>query len=503
MNSLADLIEQHAQRTPQQIAVRCVSARDGQAAAVFDYATLWRRIERISGHLCETWRIAPGDRVACLGFNHELQISLLFACMRVGAMLAPLNIRLALPELAAIVQQAGVRVLWFDEAHRTQAEALQERLAGQHALEIGSIRDLVTHPSPKGLTYVPADPHTPALLAYTSGTTGEPKGAMHTQAALLANAQASWWAHDMTAADHVLSVLPLFHVGGLCIQTLPALLCGASVTLHARFDAAGWLDAVRTDRPTLSLMVPATLRAVLGHAGWADADLSSLRGVMAGSSVVPRAYIDAFHERGVPLGQVYGATETGPVSIVLKIARAMRKPGSTGVPCPGVEIRLVRHGKDVAPGEVGEIWVRGANLMQGYWGASDHPAFVDGWFHSGDLARCDAEGDYEVVGRSKEMIISGGENIYPAEIENWLVGLPGVAECAVIGVPDERSGEVPVAVLSLHQAGSLDADAVLAFLGERIARYKLPRRIVFLPTLPKSALGKVQKAALRDELARH
>ncbi|SCB09365.1 class I adenylate-forming enzyme family protein [Cupriavidus alkaliphilus] len=460
----------------------------------FTYGKLWRRVERASAHLAATWGICAGDRVGTLCLNHELQLVLLFACARVGAMFAPLNYRLAPAELRAIAAHAQLAVLFHDAAH----EALAREAGGDSRLV--PIDRLVDHPAPSGVTHAAVPDHAPLLLAYTSGTTGKPKGAVHTQAGLLANARASWWAHGMSADDHVLSVLPLFHVGGLCIQTLPALLAGARVTLHDRFAPQAWLEAVAAARPSLSLMVPATLRAVLEHPGWPDADLAALRGVMAGSSTIPRSYIDAFHARGVPLGQVYGATETGPVSVVLKLEQAMARPGYAGWPQPEAEVRLAgTDGAEVAPGAVGELWVRGANVMVGYWNQPDS-GLPGGWFRSGDLAHRDAEGCIEVVGRSKDMIISGGENIYPAEIENVLVGLPGVQECAVVGVADARWGEVPVAVIVPAPGaprGPLAAGPLRELLAARIARFKLPREVVLMEDLPRSALGKVLKPQLR------
>ncbi|NSX06485.1 class I adenylate-forming enzyme family protein [Cupriavidus gilardii] len=490
------------------------------------YAKLWSRIERVAAHLLADWGIARGDRVATLCLNHDLQLALLFACARLGAIFVPLNYRLAVPELAAITGHAGVRAIFHDDAHAEAAAAVaragEGAAAGEVASEVaGAVREegrrgavrhahidrLIDRPAPPEPTESPIGPmpdDTPLLLVYTSGTTGQPKGALHTQAALLANARASWWAHEMRDTDHVLSTLPMFHVGGLCIQTVPALLLGAQVTLHERFTPDGWLDALAQARPTLSLMVPATLRAVLEHPGWNDADLSVLRGVMAGSSTIPRAYIDAFHARGVPLGQVYGATETGPVSIVLRLHEAMARPGYAGWPQPEAQVRLLgRNGEEVAEGEVGEICIRASNLMQGYWHEPAHPGFVDGWFRSGDLAHRDADGCIEVVGRSKDMIISGGENIYPAEIENALVALPGVAECAVVGLADPRWGEVPVAVI-VPAAGAdraaLATESLREALSARIARFKLPREVVLLDALPKSALGKVLKPQLRATL---
>ncbi len=345
------------------------------------------------------------------------------------------------------------------------------------------------------------DDDAPVLLAYTSGTTGQPKGALHTQCGLLWNCINATHAQDLGCTDHVLTVLPLFHVGGLCIQTLPALHAGACVTLHSRFQAGAWLADVARRRPSLSLMVPAALRAVLDHPDFEATDLSSLKLLVAGSSVVPVALIAAFHARGVPVGQVYGATETGPVSIYLRRAQALRYPGCAGGAGLHVEVRLVdSQGREVEAGTVGEIWIRAPNLMRNYWNDPANPAFRDGWFHSGDLARVDENGLYWVVGRSKDMIISGGENIYPAEIENLLAGSPEIAEAVVVGQGDATWGEVAVAVVVRRPDSTLDEAGVMRLLDGRIARYKLPRRVLFRDDLPRTALGKVQKAELRDWL---
>jgi fatty-acyl-CoA synthase len=464
----------------------------------YDFAKFWRRVARVTAHLQSNWGVQPGDRVAWLGFNHELQLVTLVACARLGAVFLPLNFRLAVPELQQVIQDAQPRLLVHDSHHAGTALALQaEGLKHTH-------HDTLIHSAaPRGLPLPDVHSDMPLLLVYTSGTTGVPKGAVHTQAALLANARASAWAHDFVEGDKVLSTLPMFHVGGLCIQTLPALLAGVQVVLHPRFDPNAWLHEMTTSRPSLSLLVPATMRALFEHPRWAGTSLACLRGIMTGSSTVPVAYLETLHERGVPVGQVYGTTETGPVSIVLRLPEAMARVGASGWPHPQAQVKLIDgQGKEVGPGETGEVCIRAANLMQGYWRSDGelNAGLQDGWFHSGDLGQRAEDGCITIVGRSKDMIISGGENIYPAEIENQLVTLPGVAESAVIGMADARWGEVPVAVLvrSPDATGqALSVEAVLAHLQSRIARFKLPRRVVFMGTLPKSALGKVQKPVLQ------
>jgi len=244
--------------------------------------------------------------------------------------------------------------------------------------------------------------------------------------------------------------------------------------------------------------VPATIKAILEHPDWPGADLSSLRAVFTGSSVIPDALFPPFHARGVPLAQVYGATETGPVSICLRAADALRKSGSAGTVAIHCDVRLMGgDGAEVGRGQVGEIWVRAPSLMLGYWKDPHHPAFEQGWFRSGDLARQDEEGFYWVVGRSQDMIVSGGENIYPAEIENVLAQCADIVEAAVIGMPDPQWGQVPVAAVVKRSGSTLDEAAVLRLFEGRLGRFKQPRRVVFPARLPKTALGKVQTAALR------
>ncbi len=484
--NLSHVIERLAAHPPRHGALHF----DGQDIS---YPQLWRATGQASGALLDAG-IRQGDRVAWLGFNDPAMLALLFACARIGAILLPLNYRLALAEQAAILAHAGACLIVVDEAHGAAAASL----ANAGGLRQMAAQALGGSTVDAGAGALMGDLDSPVLLVYTSGTTGRPKGALHRQAALLANSEISRDAHGMTVDDHVLSALPMFHVGGLCILTLPALFAGACVTLHRRFDAGAWLLDVALRRPSLSLMVPATLRAVLQHAQFGATDLSSLRLLMTGSAIVPFSMIEAFHARGVPVGQVYGATETGPVSIFLRRQDAMRRPGSAGKAGATVQVRLVDgQGRDVATGEVGEILICAPNLMAGYWNDPDNPSFQDGWFHSGDLARLDGDGFYWIVGRSSDRIISGGENIYPAEIENILAGSADIVEAAVVGQGDARWGEVAIAIVVKRPGSRLDQAAVLRLFEGKLARYKVPRRVLFRDSLPKTALGKVQKAELR------
>jgi fatty-acyl-CoA synthase len=343
-----------------------------------------------------------------------------------------------------------------------------------------------------------------ALIVYTSGTTGKPKGAVLTQAGLIWNAYNAIAAHDMGQEDHALNALPMFHVGGLNIQGLPVLVAGARVTLHRRFDPAHWLADVAARRPTLSVLVPAMMAAIIARPEWPRTDLGSLRMIHAGSMIVPDSLIQAFHARGVPVGQIYGSTETAPFATVLLKEDARAKVGSAGKPAMHCEVRLVadpERTSDAAEG-VGEVWVRGPNVMRGYWNAPEatRAALVDGWYRTGDLGRRDADGFYWIVGRSKDVIISGGENIYPAELENVLADCPAIAEAAVVGIADAKWGETACACIVRAPGTGLDEAGVLALFKDRLARYKHPHRVLFMDALPKTAMGKVQKFELRKRV---
>lgn len=460
--SIARILERWARTAPGKTALRCEGTN-------LSYAQLWDAVEAATRAL----PVHKGDRVAYLGYNDPAQLVLLFALARLGAILVPLNWRLTLAEHREIVADCSPSLVVCGPEF--------EQHAGQLGVPLGRLDAPQAPQQPLG-----GAEEDDVLIVYTSGTTGRPKGAVLTQSALVWNGLNSFYAHDLAEGDHVLTALPMFHVGGLNIQTLPALFAGATVTLQRKFDPGAWLRAVAERRPTLSLLVPAAMRAVIEHPAWVSTDLSSLRLLNTGSMIVPEALIRAFHARGVPVGQIYGATETAPIAVALRAQDALRKPGSAGKPVPHCEVKLVD----------GEVWVRGPAVMRTYW--NDPSGLTsDGWFRSGDLARTDEEGFWWIVGRSKDVIISGGENIHPAEIENVLAEVPVIAEAAVVGVTDPKWGECACAAVVLKPGSVLIETEVRKLFEERLARYKHPRRIVSLPSLPKSALGKVQKAELR------
>jgi fatty-acyl-CoA synthase len=343
---------------------------------------------------------------------------------------------------------------------------------------------------------VEGDEDDPILIVYTSGSTGKPKGVVLTQAAIAANAVMSVDAHQMTPDDVVLNVLPMFHVGGLNIMPTPAFSLGATAVIHEKFDPAAALIALQ--EANLAIVVPTVLQAIMATPSWEDADLSSLRVLSIGSTDVPVDLIEAVHERGVPMIQIYGATETSPFAIYQRIDEARTTVGSIGRAGSACQVRLVRFdGNDASDGEPGEIWIRGRNVFKEYWRDEEETkrAVANGWFRTGDVASRSPDGLYWFADRIKHVIISGGENIYPAELERVLRVHPAIAEVAVVGRPNPTWGEVPVAVIVVR-AALAEKEVYQAFDG-KLARYKHPKDIVFVDTLPRNAMGKVVAAEVR------
>jgi fatty-acyl-CoA synthase len=459
-----------------------------------------RFVRSVAGWLGDSEGVSRGDRVAYLGLNRVEQLALLYACSRIGAALVVLNWRSTPHELSFMLHDASPKVLIGD---RELVDVVRQ--VGPTDLRVIDRIDLATT-DPEGSLTEPAGGQLDdvLLIVYTSGTTGMPKGAMLRQSALAANAINSSHMFDMSANDHVLTVLPMFHVGGLNIQTTPALQLGATVTMHSRFEPGRWLADVERLRPTMSVLVPSMMSAVLAHPAWPSTDLSSLRVVGTGSTFVPVQLIEAFHDRGVVVAQVYGATETAPIAVCQTRQQAIEAPGATGTAAPLCELRIVGEGgEDVSPGNAGELWLRGPNLFSGYWNRPDDTAEAvnDGWYRTGDIGFVGDDGQVRIADRLKDMIISGGENIYPAALEAVLVESPNIAEAAVVGEPHEKWGEVPVAFIVPRVVGTLTELDVLALFDGKVARYARPHRVVLVDILPRNAMGKIQKTELRRLLA--
>ncbi len=501
---IATWIDRHAVFAPDKTAIRF-------AGADISYAAFADRINGIAATLAGRLKVEKGDRVAHLGFNSPDMLALVFACARLGAVFVPINWRLAAPEVAGILSDCTPAAVFIGQGFEAIVDdaGFEHRDAPLVALPGASpgakpawhrLDDLIGSPaSGQGPANDRAGPDDPILIVYTSGTTGTPKGAVLTQRALAVNADNSIHMHGLVTDDVILSTLPMFHVGGLNIQTLPALHLGATVVLHDKFDPESAFDAIERDRPSLAVLVPAQLDALIASPRWADVDLSCLRTISTGSTIIPLRLIRSIHERGVPLIQVYGSTETCPIAAYLTIADAETGIGSGGKPALNNALRIVDEaGNDLPTGVSGEILVAGENLMTGYWRNPEETAAAlrNGWFHSGDIGHFDERGFLFVDDRKKDLIISGGENIYPAELENVLADCPKIKEAAVVGRADARWGEVAVAVVAATQV-EIAAGEVLQLFEGRLARFKHPRDVVFVEALPRNAMGKIDKDAVR------
>ena len=500
---LSDLIARNAASTPDKPALRF----EGETLS---YAAFNNRIGQTARALKSEFGVAKGDRVAVLSLNRPDYLVLLYACARLGAMLVPLNWRLAIAEQMFILSDASIKVLVLEQAFAEVLPALAKELPDTRVvgLDFAPVRGVSFDALLTMATGDSRNPHVdlscPLLIVYTSGTTGRPKGAVLRQEALLWNGVMSQHMHGLTSDDHILTVLPFFHVGGLNIQTTPALHHGATVTIHARFAPDAALAAIERDRPTLTVLVPATIQAVTDHPDWATTDLSSLRAISTGSQIVPPHLIERFVARGVPVLQVYGSTETCPVAVYTHIGSDLSRAGSTGLPGQCCEAIVIDDaGVELPPNTPGEIAVRGPNVFFEYWRneAATRAALYDGWFRTGDIGSRDTVGYFFVQDRKKNMIISGGENIYPAEVERVLLEHPDVADCGVIGRPDAKWDEVPIAYVVRRAGCQVEAKTLEVHVQAHLARFKVPREFIFVDDLPRTALGKVQHFRLRQMAA--
>lgn len=495
-----DWIANHALRRPEAPA-----AIDLGTGARFTYGGFHERIDAIASWLAETFDIRTGDRVAVLTLAGVDVFAIQFACFRLGAIFVPLNIRLAAPELQSILANCTPKLLLHDEAFAVLAGqvAPEGSPARRAAVDPGSAFARAAASNRRLVRRAEMALHDVATILYTSGTTGLPKGVMVTHAMNLFNTVNVTGLADISSRSVHLCVLPLFHTGGLNVFSDPVFHAGGTVVVMPVFDPGEMLRALGDPALGINLLfgVPAHYQFPAQHPEFATTDLSRLAHAGVGGAPSPLSVIEAWQKQGVMLTQGYGMTETGPVVLYLDKEDAVRKAGSAGKPAMHVHVRLVdADGQDADVGTVGEIWLRGPSITPGYWNnpAATAAAFSDGWLRTGDAAIRDEEGYLFIVDRWKDMYISGGENVYPAEVENVLSRLPGIAEAAVIGVPSARWGETGRAIVVARPDAGLSEDAVLAFCASQLARYKLPQDVVFTDALPRNATGKIHKPTLRE-----
>ena len=468
------------------------------------YAQLADRALRAATLLGELG-VARHDRVAVLLSNSIEFMELYYATAETGAILVPLNWRLAARELDYQLRDSGAEILFVGPEHRALADQLARDLPVRVRMSIedeyARRRDAAAPLADASRRALFADPH---LILYTAGTTGHPKGAVLTHANVFWNVPNMAIPVGLTDRDTTATVLPMFHSGGIGLYTVPSLVVGGRVIVVRKFEARPLLELLRRERAALCFGVPAVWLEMLKVAEFTQQNVPDLRYVVSGGAPCPTSVMEELDRRGFVYLQGYGLTETAPGGTLMPITDWKRKFGSVGKAAPFVDLRVVRDsGATCAPREIGEVQFRGPNVFAGYWNLPDatSEAFTeDGWFRSGDLGYLDDEGFLTLVDRKKDMVITGGENVYSAEVEDVLFSHPAVAEAAIIGVPDERWGEAVCAVVVLRPNASATADELTALCRSRLAKYKTPRYVVFVNALPRNAAGKVLKRQLREEV---
>ncbi|MBB5019245.1 fatty-acyl-CoA synthase [Chitinivorax tropicus] len=466
---------------------------EADTGARWNYQQLADACDRLTGAL-RAERVAAGDRVALLARNRVETILLLFACARLRAVLVPLNTRLTAAELTGLLQDAEPCLLLHDD---TQAATIPRLQHACPAKPLTDLQALAGSPAPLSQT----DPEQPVLMLYTSGTTGKPKGALLSQRMVCWNAINTSISWDLSGADSTIIHTPFFHTGGLHVLTTPLLLRGGRLVLLPVFDPEQVLHWLETARISTLFAVPTMFQRLLDSPAFADTDLSHLRFCISGGAPCPVELIERYQARGVVFIQGYGLTEAGPNCFTLPAHDALAKQGSVGFANFATRAQVVDEaGHPVPVGSVGELWLAGPTLCSGYWRnpSATRQLFQDGWLKTGDLVRQDAEGYTWIVDRKKDMYISGGENVYPAEIEAVLLQFPAIAEAAVVARPDAEWGEVGVAHLVLKPGQVWDEAALRAFLQTRLARFKQPKTYCIETMLPRTTTGKIQKNQLKE-----
>lgn len=490
-----DWLDKQARLFPQKTAL--VDAASGSRLT---YPQFNRRASQCAEFLRDHWRIQPGDRVALLAHNSSDYFEILYGCAKIGAILVCLNWRLAVPELAFVIEDAQPSALIYDEEFAEPAAILAEQQQIDQLLSLASYEEVLAGTSGQLLVMPPKPLDTPWFLLYTSGTTGRPKGVIQTHGMVFYNALNIGNPIHLNSDDVSLNLLPFFHTGGLNLYTNPTLMFGGTAVIQRSFDPQQTFRLL-AEEVSVFFGVPAVYLFLSQHEEFDNTDFSSVRSWACGGAPMPVSLLETYAARGIIIRQGFGMTETGPTVFLVDKANALTKAGSVGKPQLFVEVRIVdRQGADVQPGTAGELLVRGPGLTPGYWQMPEETsaAFTpDKWLHTGDVARCDEDGYYYIIDRWKDMYISGGENVYPAEVENVLFYHPAIAEAAVIGVPDPRWGEVGKAVIVLEAGAVLTEAEIITHCQENLARYKVPKSIVFVDALPRNAAGKVLKTQLK------
>ncbi|UXR65487.1 long-chain fatty acid--CoA ligase [Bdellovibrio bacteriovorus] len=488
--------------SPQNIAIQ-----DGDTGREFSYARLFELANKGARLFKQQFQIGKGDRVAVLATNELEYVFLFFALQRLGAIMVPINFRLTQREVRHILTDSAPKLVVLQENLNSLLEGLSsdevpQKLFLQGANSFASALE-ATH-DPAEVVFTPVE-NDPVMILYTSGTTGNPKGAVLTYRMLFWNSINTTLRLNISQTDCTVIFLPFFHTGGWNVLTTPFIHRGAKVVFLKKFDADQILRLSEEQKATLLFGVPTTMDMMAQSPRFSSTDLSRIRYAIVGGEPMPLELIKTWDKKGVPIRQGYGLTEFGPNVFSLNEEDALRKIGSIGFPNFYIDAKVVDNdGSELGSNQVGELVLRGPMIMQGYWKneKATQETIKDGWLHTGDLVRRDEEGYFYVVGRKKDMFISGGENVYPPEVEQILRSHPSVMEAAVIGVPDNKWGEVGKAFI-VRQTSDLTADELLNHCAKNLAKFKIPKHFVFLAALPKGDSGKILKRQLAASAGDH
>jgi fatty-acyl-CoA synthase len=492
-----DWLEKRERYTPGHEAV--VDLSDDKR---YTFRHLNRRANRLASVLQQTYQLSAGDRVSALSMNCMGMIDLFFACGKLGVIMVPYNFRLPAPAIKELIEDCTPSLLVYgSEFEETAAGLLQDRsITAILPFEgsTNSVDTIVNSDQPAPEIYS-AEADDTAMILYTSGTTGKSKGAMISWKQIHWNSVNTAISLELTSADSTIVNTPFYHTGGWHVLLTPLMHHGGKVVLQPEFDPAGCLEIIEQEKVSILFAIPTMLRMMMEQEAFKSTNFSNLRFTICGGEACPIPVIKKYRALGVPIRQGYGLTEAGPNCYSLPAEDAIRKKGSVGFPNFHIDVKVVDDsGSEVQQGRVGELLMKGPHTFKGYWNNKEatQKTLSDGWVHTGDLFRCDEDGYYYIAGRKKEMYISGGENVYPVQVEKILYEHPAIAQVAVIGVPDDRWGETGCAFVVRHEDAEITADNLKSYSREYLAGFQCPGHVIFLDELPLGDSGKVQKKEL-------
>ena len=498
-NWINNWIAQHANISPNQLVLI-----DEKSDKRFTYKSFNERTSRVAAFLRNEFKVEKGDRIGVISWDRIEMLDVLFAAGKLGGIFVPINTRYTSREIKECINSFEPKVLIYEEEFTDKARKFKDSAAIKHFMHIGNngVKNSIGFKEAENYSVKLDEPalvdlEDPIMILQTGGTTGTPKGSIVTYRMIFWNAMVT--VRDLIVPGEVtVTCVPLFHIGGYT-YTIPLLIWGGTNILMHRWNPEKLIDWIERERVTFQFLVPTQLKMLIESPRFKTADLSSVRWFTSGGAALTREIVELLLKKGVVMKQGFGLTEVGPGVFALDPKDALRKIGSIGKPNLLIDVKVVDdEGRDVKPNEQGELLIRAPSLFGGYWNNREETvkALEGGWFHTGDIVKYDEEGFFYIIGRKKRVIRSGSESIYPEEIEKVLASHPKIEEVRVIGVPDERWGEVPKALLVAKRSESLGKEEIVKYCMGKLAKYKIPKSIEFIKSIPRTSAGKISKNEL-------